>query len=125
MLTEQPQLITVLLERAIREMVDFLLDDSSLNNVSDKEQYENLYNRINKLTLKANTEGYFNYSHDNPHKTLADFLNTDDENDLIFEYYKIPTWTRKIMEQSAGKKIKKMIEWFFDQIGKVKPNIKL
>jgi len=44
--------ITDQLSQAIKEMRDFLL-----NNPSDREYYKMLYNKIDKLTLRANTEG--------------------------------------------------------------------
>jgi len=112
--------ITDQLSQAIKEMRDFLL-----NNPSDEEYYKMLYDKINKLTLKAKTEGWFGYEHKNPHKILIDFLNSNNVSELVLKHYSIPIWSRKLVKQSKPEKTKRILEWIFNQISKFKPDIKI
>lgn len=122
--------ITKQLSQAIREMRDFLLNnpsngvrmnynykDNKFFKTDDRVRYKILYNDINKLIVKANTEGYHSYKHKNPHRTLSDFLKQGDVSILVLKYYSIP-YTGKI---------KRFIEWVFDKIiSKIKlPDIKI
>lgn len=122
-LSNSPQRIIDQLSHSIKEMRDFLL-----NNPSDEEYYKILYEKINKLTVKANTEGYYNYKHSNPYKTLSDFLNKNNTLILVKKYYSIPIWSKKLIKQSKIEKTirggKKFIEWVLSQISKIKPDIK-
>lgn len=119
------QSITDQLSQALKKMRDFLLA-----NPSDEDYYKTLYNTIEKLNISAKTEGWFNYEHKNSHRTLREFLDNKNVSELIIKYYSIPSsWSRKLInsskEESKREKIKKSFEWVFDQIGKVKPDIKL
>ena len=109
------------LSQAIKEMRDFLLD-----NPSDKERYKILYDKITKLTIKANTEGYYNYKHNNPYKTLSDFLKKNNIPKLVIKYYSIPpAWSRSLIKQSKLTKVikggKKLSEWLAGIYNKIKP----
>jgi len=114
------------LSQAIKKMRNFLIYGDLFN---EGEYYETLYREISKLTIKAKTEGYYNYEHKNPHKTLYDFLKNDNIPALIEKYYSVPTWSRKLIKQSRTEKTmrggKKIIEWIFNQISKIKPDIKI
>jgi len=115
-----PQLTIERLPQAIKEMRDFLL-----NNPSSEEYYERLYDEIAILTIKARTEGYYNYKHRNSYKTLLDFLNQNNTAKLVEKYYSIPVWSKKLIKQPKIKKIvrsgKKFMEWIVDQITKFIP----
>ncbi len=119
-LSNSPQRITDQLSRSIKEMRDFLL-----NNPSDEEYYKTLYNKIDKLTIKAKTEGWFGYEHRNSHKTLADFLKNGNISELVIKYYSIPILSKKLVKQSKPEKTKRILEWIFNQISKIKPDIKI
>ena len=102
-------------------MRDFLLADSS-----NEDHYKTLYDKIEKISILAKTEGWIGYEHKNPHKTLREFLDNNKVSELVIKYYSIPpVWSRKLINSSKGKKIKKSFEWIFDQLKKVKPDIKL
>ena len=111
------------LPQAIRKMRDFLL-----TRPMDKEYYKTLYDSIDNLVVKATTEGWFGYQHKNPYKVLADFLNNNNASNLVVKYYSIPTLRKELIKQSGAKKVikggKKFLEWSFDQLSKITPNIK-
>jgi hypothetical protein len=118
-LTEQPRLITDQLSQAIREMGDFLLE-----NPFDGEHYKILYEKIDRLTLKAKREGYFDYKHDNQNRTLTEFLNQGDTKNLILKYYSLPSsWKRVLIKQPKLTKVirggKKLVEFVADIAGRV------
>lgn len=111
---------------AIKNMRDFLLSKPSNGevqgyNYSDNKffkkdnrvLYKILYNQIEEWNTKANTEGYYKYKHNNPYKTLSEFLREGDISRLVKKYYSIPV--------PVVAKIRKFFEWIFDQISKFKP----
>ena len=106
------------LSQAIGEMADFLW-----KNPSDVEYYKTLRDKIDGLTLKAKREGYFGYEHNNPHRTLSEFLNQNNTNNLIQKYYLDPTLTRVSAKQpkltKVIKKGKKLIEFAADIAGRI------
>lgn len=135
-LTEQPKLITDQLNHTIKEMADFLLSNSS-----DANYYKTLYDRIEKLSILVEREGYVGYKHENPHRTLDEFLSKNiNVSKAVVRYYSTPRLNRVVINPSSEKKkkimieterikrsflekIKKIIEWVFDQLGKIKPDI--
>lgn len=88
-----------------------------------------LRDKIDKLSLKVKTEGWSGYEHKNPHKTLIDFLNSNNVSELVLKYYSIPIWSRKLIKQSKSEKtkgiLKGILEWIINQISKFKPDIKI
>lgn len=97
-----------------------------LTNPSDENYYKTLYGIIEKLNISAKTEGWFNYEHKNPHKTLREFLDNNNVSELVIKYYSIPpSWSRELINSSKWEKIKKSFEWIFNQLEKIKPDIKL
>lgn len=120
-LTPNEQPITSQLLSAIKDMRDFLLA-----NPSNENYYKILYEKIEKLNILAKTEGWIGYEHKNPHKTLRELLEKNNVSELVIDYYSIPLpLSRKLINPSTGKKFKKSFEWIFDQLKKVKPDIKL
>lgn len=102
-LNEQP--ITSQLLSAIKDMRDFLLDTPVVTNFSDAGKYKNLYIQISKLSIKTLAEGYVGYEHSNPHKTLAEFLNTRETNKQILKYYSEPIFKKDIIKKNRILKI--------------------
>lgn len=111
------------LPQAIKKMRDFLLARPT-----DREYYKTLYDSIDNLVVKAITEDWLGYQHKNPYKTLTDFLNNNNTSNLVVKYYSIPILRKELIKQSGVKKIikggKKFLEWSFDQVSKIIPNIK-
>ena len=107
-LSKNEQPITSQLSQAIKDMRDFCVDQQpSVSNPADREQYENLFHRVEILATKANTEGYFDYEHTNLHKTLTDFLAENNISDLVKKYYSIPIfWKRKLFGARTESKIR-------------------
>ncbi len=106
------------LSQAIGEMGDFLS-----KNPSDEKYYKILCEKIDGLTLKAKREGYFGYEHNNPHRTLTEFLNQDNTESLILKYYSNPTLTKVFVKQPRLTKVikggKKLIEFAADIAGRI------
>lgn len=119
-----PQPICEQLSQAIREMRNFLLD-----NPTDGDYYNMLYVKIDKLSIRTKTEGWFDYEHRNPHETLTDFLNSGDVHELVIKYYSIPPLGRKLIKQTKAEKIisggKQFVEWITNQVSKFKPDVRL
>lgn len=118
----EPQIENQLLQ-VISKMRDFLL-----NNPTNEKYYKVLYSDIDKLTIKAETEGWFGYQHKNPHKILVDFLGNNNASNLVVKYYSIPVLRKELIKQSRTKKVmrgsKRFLEWFFTQLSKIISNIK-
>ncbi len=102
------------LRQTIRKMGDFLTD-----NPSDECVYNTLYTEIEKLSTRARAEGWSGYKHQNPHKTLTDFIDSDDINKLMIKYYSIPILSRKLVNLSKAEKIKNNINWVSSSISKI------
>lgn len=113
-LNEQP--ITNQLLSVIKDMRDFLLDTPVATNFSDAEKYKNLCVQISKLGVKTLAEGYVGYEHRNPHKTLAEFLNTGETNKQILKYYSEPIFKKDIIKKN---KILKIVDCTIKRVGKV------
>ena len=104
-LTPNEQPITSQLLSAIKDMRDFLLDAPVVTKFSDVEKYNNLYIKIDKLSIKTLAEGYVGYEHNNPHKTLAEFLNTRETSKQILKYYSEPIFKKDIIKKNRFLKI--------------------
>ena len=104
-LTQNEQPITSQLLSAMKEMRDFLLDNPIATNSSDLQKYENLYTKINTLSIKTLAEGYVGYKHNNPHKTLSEFLNSGVISEQVLKYYTEPVFKKDIIKKNAVLKI--------------------
>ena len=96
-LTPNEQPITTQLLSTMKEMRDFLLDNPIATNSSDLQKYENLYTKINTLSIKTLAEGYVGYKHNNPHKTLSEFLNSGVIGEQVLKYYTEPVFKKDII----------------------------
>lgn len=114
-LTPNEQPITNQLLSAISDMRDFLLDNPMATNFSDVEKYKNLYIQISKLGIKTLAERYVGYKHSNPHKTLAEFLNTRETSKQILKYYSEPVFKKDIIPKNI---ILKGINSTLNRVGK-------
>lgn len=104
-LTPNEQPITSQLLSAIKDMRNFFLDTPVVTNFSDVGKYKNLYIQISKLSIKTLAEGYIGYEHGNPHKTLAEFLNTGETSKQILKYYSEPIFKKDIIKKNRILKI--------------------
>jgi hypothetical protein len=113
-LNEQPT--TEQLTYATKDMRDFLLDTPVVTNFSDVEKYKNLYIKISKLSIKTLAEGYVGYKHSNPHKTLAEFLNTGEMRKQILKHYSEPIFKKDIIKKN---RILKGVDGALKRVGKI------
>lgn len=104
-LTPNEQPIISQLLSTIKEMRDFLLNNPITTNSSDLQKYENLYTKINTLSIKTLAEGYIGYKHNNPHKTLSDFLNSGVISEQVLKYYTEPVFKKDIIKKNTALKI--------------------
>ena len=111
---EQP--ITSQLLSTIKDMRDFLLDNSMATNFSDTERYKNLYIQISKLSIKTLAEGYVGYKHSNPHKTLSEFLSAGEISKQVLKYYSEPIFKKDIIKKH---RILKIVDGTIKRVGKV------
>jgi len=122
-LTPNEQPITTQLLSTMKEMRDFLLDNPINTNFSDLQKYVNLYTKINTLSIKTLAEGYVGYKHNNPHKTLSEFLNSGVISEQVLKYYTEPVFKKDIIKKNAALKIMdgtiKRVERIAGVIGKV------
>ena len=81
------------------------MDNPIATNSSDVQKYENLYTKINTLSIKTLAEGYVGYKHNNPHKTLSKFLNSGVISEQVLKYYTEPVFKKDIIKKNAVLKI--------------------